>query len=485
MPVRIYEPERRARHDRLPARRRLGAGRPRVRRRRLPRAGERVGRARGQHRLPARARASVPGGARRRARGHAGASSADVVAGDSAGANLAAVVARRLRDQIKLQLLVYPVTDAGLNTPSYGEFDERFGLTAAAMQRFWGLYLNGADGLHPDASPLRATDLEGAPPAYILTASHDVLRDEGEAYAAALERAGVPVDAAAPRGRDPRLLALADDRDRSRRGARGRRRGPRCTRLTRMAFWHPFADMGAVSRKAAGHRARRGPVGLRRRRAPLPRRHRVALVRQSRARADRDRRRRRGADEAASRPTTRSPTSATGPANEVCEALAARAPMPNAKVFLTSGGGDSIEVAAKLARRHFLQRGQPERVHLISRTQGYHGTHGFGTSLGGIEANVTNWGPLVPQTSTVPFDSLPALEEEIRRVGPGEGRRVLLRAGDRRRRRPRPARGLHPGRRRPLRRARHPARDRRRDLRASAGSARGSASSAGRTSSRR
>jgi acetyl esterase len=121
------------------------------------------------------------------------ASSADVVAGDSAGANLAAVVARRLRDQIKLQLLVYPVTDAGVNTPSYAEFDERFGLTAAAMQRFWRLYLDGAEGLHPDASPLRATDLEGAPPAYVLTASHDVLRDEGEAYAAALGRAGVPV----------------------------------------------------------------------------------------------------------------------------------------------------------------------------------------------------------------------------------------------------------------------------------------------------
>ena len=88
------------------------------------------------------------------------------------------------------------------------------------------------------------------------------------------------------------------------------------------------------------------------------------------------------------------------------------------KVFLTSGGGDSIEVAAKLARRHFVKQGQPERVHLISRTQGYHGTHGFGTSLGGIEANVTNWGPLVPQVWTVPHDSLPALEEEIRRSAP-------------------------------------------------------------------
>ncbi|WP_028066297.1 alpha/beta hydrolase [Solirubrobacter soli] len=118
---------------------------------------------------------------------------ADVVAGDSAGGNLAAVVARRLKARLKLQLLIYPVTDAGLNTPSYRELDERYGLTAAAMRRFWNLYLDGADGLDPDASPLRATDLGGLPPAYILTASHDVLRDEGEAYAHALREAGVPV----------------------------------------------------------------------------------------------------------------------------------------------------------------------------------------------------------------------------------------------------------------------------------------------------
>jgi acetyl esterase len=118
---------------------------------------------------------------------------ADVVAGDSAGANLAAVVARRLRGELKLQLLVYPVTDAGLNTPSYREFAEGYGLTAAGMKRFWELYLDGSDGMDPDASPLRDPDLAGVAPAYVLTAERDVLRDEGDAYAAALERAGVPV----------------------------------------------------------------------------------------------------------------------------------------------------------------------------------------------------------------------------------------------------------------------------------------------------
>jgi acetyl esterase len=80
------------------------------------------------------------------------------------------------------------VTDAGLNTPSYTDFDGDFGLTAASMRRFFNLYLDGADGLHPDVSPLRA-DVGDAPPALVITASHDVLRDDGEAYAAALPNA--------------------------------------------------------------------------------------------------------------------------------------------------------------------------------------------------------------------------------------------------------------------------------------------------------
>lgn len=118
------------------------------------------------------------------------------VAGDSAGGNLAAVVARRVRGELdlRLQALIYPVTDGGVNTPSFREFADRFGLTAAGMRRFWELYLDGCDSSDPDASPMRDPDLSGVAPAYVLTAEHDVLRDEGEAYAAALERAGVAVE---------------------------------------------------------------------------------------------------------------------------------------------------------------------------------------------------------------------------------------------------------------------------------------------------
>lgn len=119
------------------------------------------------------------------------------IAGDSAGANLATVTARRLRDEggtpIRYQALIYPVTDSALNTPSYREKSDGFGLSALSMQRYWRMYLDGADGGHPDTSPLRTPDLRGMPPAFILTVEDDVLRDEGEAYAKALEEAGVPV----------------------------------------------------------------------------------------------------------------------------------------------------------------------------------------------------------------------------------------------------------------------------------------------------
>jgi len=118
------------------------------------------------------------------------------IAGDSAGGNLATVVARRLRGEVdlRMQALIYPVTDAGCNTASYRDFGERHGLTAASMRRFWNLYLDGAEGLQEDTSPLRSGDLAGSPPAFILTAGFDPLRDEGEAYCEALREAGVEAE---------------------------------------------------------------------------------------------------------------------------------------------------------------------------------------------------------------------------------------------------------------------------------------------------
>lgn len=109
---------------------------------------------------------------------------------------------------------------------------------------------------------------------------------------------------------------------------------------------------------------------------------------------------------------------ANGPAMDLADRLAGLAPTPGARVFLCSGGGDAIEAAAKIARAHFQHTGQPRRVHLIAREHGYHGTHGYGTSLGGIEANVASWGPLDRAVSHVPHDSVEALEAEIDRLGP-------------------------------------------------------------------
>jgi acetyl esterase len=120
------------------------------------------------------------------------------VAGDSAGGNLAAVVALGARDRggpaIAFQLLVYPALAAAGDTGSWREYADGFYLTAAGMRWYWDHYLGGADGAAPDASPLRAAFLGGLPPALVVTADHDVLRDEGEAYAARLGEAGVAAD---------------------------------------------------------------------------------------------------------------------------------------------------------------------------------------------------------------------------------------------------------------------------------------------------
>ncbi|HEY2653802.1 MAG TPA: aminotransferase class III-fold pyridoxal phosphate-dependent enzyme, partial [Solirubrobacteraceae bacterium] len=105
------------------------------------------------------------------------------------------------------------------------------------------------------------------------------------------------------------------------------------------------------------------------------------------------------------------------PADVLARRLSQLAPIPDARVFLTTGGGESIDTAAKLARRYWSALGIPGRVHLISREAGYHGTNGFGTSLGGIEANRAGAGPLVAETSVIEHDSLPALEQAIDRLG--------------------------------------------------------------------
>jgi putative heme-binding domain-containing protein len=119
------------------------------------------------------------------------------VGGDSAGGNLAAAVTLMARERkgpaLAFQLLVYPVTNHAFDTPSYRAFGQGYVLTETAMRWFWGQYLTRSDdGGKPTASPLRA-DLRGLPPALVITAEFDPLRDEGEAYAARLSAAGVHV----------------------------------------------------------------------------------------------------------------------------------------------------------------------------------------------------------------------------------------------------------------------------------------------------
>ena len=107
---------------------------------------------------------------------------------------------------------------------------------------------------------------------------------------------------------------------------------------------------------------------------------------------------------------------ANRPAIELAAMLSERAPMPS-RVFVGSGGGDAIDTAAKLARRYWTELGQPDRTVLVSRTAGYHGTHGFGTAIGGIPANREGFGPL-PDAVQVPHDSAAAMGETFEHLGP-------------------------------------------------------------------
>jgi acetyl esterase len=152
-------------------------------------------------RSPARARAQVSGGGRRLlrgARGHRAASSAAIGAPrDRRQRKRQPDVRRRAHGprggpRLAFQLPIYPVTDHAFDTPSYRENATGYLLERDAMEWFWNHYLGKpADGAEVYASPLRAKDLRALPPALVITAEFDPLRDEGEAYAKRLREAGV------------------------------------------------------------------------------------------------------------------------------------------------------------------------------------------------------------------------------------------------------------------------------------------------------
>ncbi len=121
-----------------------------------------------------------------------------LVAGDSAGGNLAAVMALRARDRngprLAMQVLVYPATDCDLENPAYLAPENQVLLHKESVEWFWGHYLPDVQRRNePEASPLRSESLVGLPPAVVLTAEYDPLRAEGEAYRDRLADAGVPV----------------------------------------------------------------------------------------------------------------------------------------------------------------------------------------------------------------------------------------------------------------------------------------------------
>lgn len=121
------------------------------------------------------------------------------VGGDSAGGNLSAVVSQLARDNdgpaVAFQLLIYPATDADVDTPSKKENAEGYFLEQKTMDFFYGNYVpTGTDRTDPRLAPMQTADLSGLPPAYIVTAQFDPLRDEGRMYGEKMRAAGVPVE---------------------------------------------------------------------------------------------------------------------------------------------------------------------------------------------------------------------------------------------------------------------------------------------------
>ena len=107
------------------------------------------------------------------------------------------------------------------------------------------------------------------------------------------------------------------------------------------------------------------------------------------------------------------------PAEALAERVAALAPVAESKVFLTSGGSDSIDTATKMARRYWQLRGEPARTVLIRREKAYHGMHTAGTSLAGIPANATGHGDLIEDVVEVPWNDADAVRAAIEAAGPG------------------------------------------------------------------
>jgi adenosylmethionine-8-amino-7-oxononanoate aminotransferase len=106
------------------------------------------------------------------------------------------------------------------------------------------------------------------------------------------------------------------------------------------------------------------------------------------------------------------------PAEQLAEKLAGIAPVAGSKVFLTSGGSDSVDTAAKLARRYWVEAGQPDRTFLINRQKAYHGMHYAGTALAGLPGNREGYGDLLADTATVEWDRADDLRDTIERLGP-------------------------------------------------------------------
>jgi acetyl esterase/lipase len=136
-----------------------------------------------------------------------------VVAGWSAGGNVAAVAAQRARDeggpQLLGQVLLTPVVDGDMTRASYRENGEGYVLTSALMNWFWDHYADPADRRDPRAAPIRG-NLAGLPPAVVITAQFDPLRDEGEAYVEALKAAGVPARHIRARGHTHTSVTMVD-----------------------------------------------------------------------------------------------------------------------------------------------------------------------------------------------------------------------------------------------------------------------------------